>query len=265
MQQTPAHEEHNPELLLMIPPAARRVIEVGCSSGALAREFKKIAPHCDYLGVEIDPEYARLARRYCDRSVVLDIEQAQEAFWSENADRDCWIFGDTLEHLRDPWAVLGRIRQTIPAAGSVVACIPNAQHWSLQARLSVGDFRYAQDGLLDRTHLRWFTRRTIIEIANRITRPRVVHRDGSAVMRIAPMRLSSPQHVALAAVLGEEEAGVGCGSTELMRSEGGVSVELSGYVNIARGVQANPTPAVPFGSVAAGLSRPQRRAGGIDR
>lgn len=164
MQQTPAHEQHNPDLLRMIPAAARRLIEIGCSSGALAREFKKIAPHCDYLGVEIDAEYARLAQRYCDRSVVLDIEQADEAFWLETADRDCWIFGDTLEHLRDPWGVLGRVRKRIPSSGCVVACIPNAQHWSLQARLSVGDFRYAQEGLLDRTHLRWFTRQTIIEM-----------------------------------------------------------------------------------------------------
>lgn len=164
MRQTPAHEMHNPDLLRLIPAAARRLIEVGCSAGALAREFKKIAPDCDYLGVEIDAGYAGLAKRYCDRSLVLDIEQADDAFWSENADRDCWIFGDTLEHLRDPWAVLGRIRRNIPAAGSVVACIPNAQHWSLQARLSAGDFRYAQEGLLDRTHLRWFTRQTIIEM-----------------------------------------------------------------------------------------------------
>ena len=95
MQQTPAHEMHNPDLLRLIPATARRLIEVGCSAGALAREFKKIAPDCDYLGVDIDPEYARLAERHCDRSMVLDIEQADEAFWSASADRDCWIFGDT--------------------------------------------------------------------------------------------------------------------------------------------------------------------------
>lgn len=164
MQQTPAHEMHNPDLLRIIPAASRRLIEIGCSAGALAREFKRIAPDCDYLGVEIDPEYARLAQRYCDRSLVLDIEEADEAFWSGQADRDCWIFGDTLEHLRDPWAVLGRVRKRIAASGCVVACIPNAQHWSLQARLSVGDLRYADSGLLDRTHLRWFTRQTIIEL-----------------------------------------------------------------------------------------------------
>ena len=164
MAQTPAHELHNPDLLRLIPPHSRRLIEIGCSAGALAREFKKIAPDSDYVGVEIDPGYAKLAERHCDRSLVLDIEAADEAFWAAQADRDCWIFGDTLEHLREPWSVLARIRERIPAAGCVVACIPNAQHWSLQARLAIGDFRYEPSGLLDRTHLRWFTRQTIIEM-----------------------------------------------------------------------------------------------------
>ena len=164
MQQTPAHEQHNPDLLRLVPPGARRLIEIGCSSGALAREFKKLVPDCDYVGVEIDPGYAEAARRHCDRVLALDIEAADDAFWAAHADRDCWIFGDTLEHLKDPWTVLRRIRKGIPASGHVVACIPNAQHWSLQARLCVGDLRYEASGLLDRTHLRWFTRRTIIEM-----------------------------------------------------------------------------------------------------
>jgi hypothetical protein len=69
-----------------------------------------------------------------------------------------------LEHLHDPWALLRRIRSTIPPQSSVLACIPNAQHWTLQARLNCGAFRYEDKGLLDRTHIRWFTRTTIDEL-----------------------------------------------------------------------------------------------------
>ena len=163
MQQTPQHEHHNPDLLALVPASARRLVEIGCSSGALAREFKRGAPDCHYLGVEIDPSYAELAKRHCDEVMVCDLDGADEEFWQACSDRDCWIFGDTLEHLKDPWAVLRRIRTLIPPSGSVVACIPNVQHWSMQAKLSVGDFRYRDSGLLDRTHLRWFTRQTIIE------------------------------------------------------------------------------------------------------
>jgi SAM-dependent methyltransferase len=164
MDQTPAHEQHNPDLLALIPKIARQLIEVGCSSGALAREYKKINGNCRYTGIEVNPGYARLAQRYCDAVVELDIEAADETFFRDASACDCWIFGDTLEHLRDPWLLLSRIRKVIPISGSIVACIPNAQHWSVQARLSCGDFRYEASGLFDRTHLRWFTRATIVEL-----------------------------------------------------------------------------------------------------
>lgn len=164
MSQTPIHEFHNPDLLDIIPWGASKLVEVGCSSGALAREFKKISPNCHYLGIEIDPAYAKLAARYCDESLVADIENIDDAFWQKNADKDCWIFGDALEHLRDPWNVLRKVRSVIPQKASIAACIPNAQHWSLQAKLSIGDFRYEDSGLLDRTHLRFFSRQTILEM-----------------------------------------------------------------------------------------------------
>jgi hypothetical protein len=77
---------------------------------------------------------------------------------------DCWIFGDVLEHLYDPWALLKRLRNRLAPDASIVACIPNAQHWSVQHRLNTGDFRYEDAGLLDRTHIRWFTKTTISEM-----------------------------------------------------------------------------------------------------
>lgn len=164
MKQTPIHDHHNPDLLRLIPQASKYLIEVGCSSGALAREYKKINPACHYLGVEIDEQYSELAKRHCDQVIAMNIEQADQTFFDSHKDRDCWIFGDTLEHLQNPWAVLGEIRRVIPSNGTIVACIPNAQHWSVIARLCIGDFRYEDSGLLDKTHLRWFTRQTIIEM-----------------------------------------------------------------------------------------------------
>jgi len=138
-------------------------VEVGCSSGALAREYKKLNPGCGYVGIEIVADYARLARRHCDSVLELDIESL-DAQAVRGLEADCWIFGDSLEHLRDPWALLKRIRAALVADGAVVACIPNAQHWSVQARLACGELRYEDMGLLDRTHLRWFTRITILEM-----------------------------------------------------------------------------------------------------
>lgn len=164
MQQTPVHDAHNPQLLALMPRQSMGVVEVGSSSGALAKAFKALNPDCHYLGVEIDPHYARLSERYCDRVLSANIEDIDDAEFESLFPSDCWVFGDTLEHLQDPWLVLRRIRQRIAMDGSVVACIPNAQHWSVQARLNCGMFRYEDAGLLDRTHLRWFTRVTIIEM-----------------------------------------------------------------------------------------------------
>jgi len=164
MKQTPLHEQHNPDLLKLIPIQSKKIIEIGCSSGALARELKKISSNCYWLGIEINSTYAELAKRHCDESMVLNIENAPENFWEETKNTDCWIFGDTLEHLKDPWSILKLIRANISKTGSVVACIPNAQHWFMQAKLNIGDFRYEKSGLLDKTHICWFTRQTIIEM-----------------------------------------------------------------------------------------------------
>ena len=166
MQQTPVHENHNPDLLRMIPPTTKRIIEIGCSSGALAREFKKINPNCYYVGAEIDSNYAEMAKRYCDETMVINIDDANEEFFKAHSDKDCWVFGDTLEHLKDPWRVIREIHKVIPEGGGIAACIPNAQHWSLIIKLLFGDFVYTDSGLLDRTHLRWFTRKTILSLFN---------------------------------------------------------------------------------------------------
>ncbi len=164
LTQTPAHENANLDLLKIIPTNIKFLYEVGCSSGALAREYKKINPDSCYLGLEIEDSYAQLAKRYCDGVSVGDIELLDENFWLKNSNIECWIFADVLEHLKDPWDCLKKLYGVLPMNGSVVACIPNIQHWSILVNISLGNFWYQDSGLLDKTHLRWFTRKTIIEL-----------------------------------------------------------------------------------------------------
>lgn len=164
MKQTPLHDVSNPDLLALVPKDARKIVEIGCSSGALARDYKSINPHCYYIGCDIDVEYVELAGRYCDSVQVVDIDAASDEFFQACSRADVWVFGDALEHLKDPWSVLARVCASMEDGGCVVACIPNAQHWSVLARLAVGEFRYEDSGLLDRTHLRWFTRKTIVDL-----------------------------------------------------------------------------------------------------
>jgi SAM-dependent methyltransferase len=146
-------------LLLAMPADAQRIVELGCGDGAMARAYRTLHPICNYTGVEADASRAGAARPHCDFVHQRDIEALDDAFFAQYANTDCWVLGATLlADVRDPWALLAKIRKVIPANGTLVLSVPNAQHWSIQAKLNVGDLRYESEGLLDRNHLRWFTR-----------------------------------------------------------------------------------------------------------
>ncbi len=164
MKQTPINDRFNPDVLAVMPVNASRVVEVGCSGGALAKAYLNQTPGCEYIGIELDPDYANVARSACTRVIVDDIEKMEDCVFSTLFPANCWVFADVLEHLYDPWSVLRRLRASMTAGESVVACIPNAQHWSFQARLNCGLLKYEDDGLFDRTHIRWFTKTTIGEL-----------------------------------------------------------------------------------------------------
>lgn len=160
----PVAENYNYDLLPLIPKDAQNLIEVGCNNGALARAYKRINPVCNYTGVDIDSAAVNLARKPCDFVFNINIESADEHFFQDASNCDCWIFAEALEYLNDPWALLAKIRRVIPANGSLIACIPNMQHWGVQARLNHGELKNGMDGLTDFGHLRWFTRATIFEM-----------------------------------------------------------------------------------------------------
>ena len=165
MKQTPLlHQIANPSILALMPDNAKRIVEIGCGNGNIAREYKRSHQRCEYIGLEIEPRYADIARSHCDRVIVGDIEHLADDLFASLFPSDCWVFGDVLEHLYDPWSVLRKIHTYLRPNASVIACIPNAQHWSVQVRLNSGELWYEDSGLLDRTHIRWFTKKTIIEL-----------------------------------------------------------------------------------------------------
>lgn len=164
MKQTPAHDKYNDTIFQMLPKNLKRVVEVGCMWGSLAKIYLAENPDCHWIGVDIDPDNVDVAKAVCHEAVCCDIETLSDDDFEQWRGVDAWVFGDVLEHLRDPWALLARIRRVIPPNGVILASIPNAQNWSFQARVNAGQFRYENDGLFDRTHLRFFTRVTIFEM-----------------------------------------------------------------------------------------------------
>lgn len=164
MKQTPAHDLYNETILALLPPGLGQVAEVGCMRGSLAKVYLETNPDCQWIGIDIDPDNVEIAAAVCQQTLCLDIEKVAAREFEQWHNVNAWVFGDTLEHLRDPWQVLTNIRRTLRKGGMVVASIPNAQHWYFQARVNMGLFRYEDNGLFDRTHLRFFTRQTIFEM-----------------------------------------------------------------------------------------------------
>jgi SAM-dependent methyltransferase len=155
----------NPDLLRLLPPDAGVVVEVGCGAGALAAQYRAVNPHGRYLGVEMNPEAAAVAAGRLDRVAIGDAERLDLGeLGLARGEVDCLVYGDVLEHLADPWALLKRHAEWLRLGGQVLACIPNVQHWTLLVRLLRGQWLYEAEGLLDRTHLRFFALPTALDL-----------------------------------------------------------------------------------------------------
>jgi SAM-dependent methyltransferase len=149
------YDGFNERLLAAVPPGARRILEVGCARGRLGYELKRQDPSRYVAGVELDAEAALAAKERLDDVFVLDAQAELPPV--DPAEFDCMVFGDVLEHLVDPEAVLRRYRPLLAADGVVLVSLPNIQHYSTLRSLLRGDFPYQPSGLLDATHLRFFT------------------------------------------------------------------------------------------------------------
>ena len=183
----PPHKHYpdyaNPELLDKIPLNARTVLDVGCAQGALGAAYLRRNPNCRMLGIDVDEEAVALARQRLSEAVCADVELTPMPFEVPEG-IDCIIYGDVLEHLVDPWALLAEHVKHLSPQGTVLVCMPNVEHWSFAAKLLTGTFDYEEQGLFDKTHLRWFTPRTMGKLLTSA---------GLALADIAPRPINTQQ------------------------------------------------------------------------
>ena len=158
-----ATHDINQDLLAFVPGGARKLVEVGCGDGAFAKAYKALNPICNYTGIEAGPA-AEQARAHCDFVFRADVEQPDPIREAHVAGADCWILGEVLERLDDPWTLLAQIRASLAPGGSLVLAVRNFQHWSNQVRLNLGDLRYQPGGALDKAERRLYTRGALLDM-----------------------------------------------------------------------------------------------------
>ena len=154
------YENARPELLSLFTREPRRLLDVGCGAGAASAEAKRRWPSVTTIGIEVVDQAAGQAKAILDR-VVVGSAEALDFSGQGIADIDAVLLGDVLEHMVDPWTFLRKLRGVLTPDATIAASIPNVANIWLIEELAAGRFVYEDEGLLDATHLRFFTRTTI--------------------------------------------------------------------------------------------------------
>lgn len=147
---------------ILLTGTDKRVIEFGCSTGYVSKVLKQRG--CYVVGIEVDPEAAGRAREVCDRVVVGDLDDLDLLSELGGETFDVGLFGEVLEHLKYPQRALIQTRQLLAPGGYVVVSVPNIAHASIRLALLKGEFDYEEMGILDDTHLKYYTRKSIVDL-----------------------------------------------------------------------------------------------------
>jgi 2-polyprenyl-3-methyl-5-hydroxy-6-metoxy-1,4-benzoquinol methylase len=152
-------------LLEMIEKRPRRVLDLGCFCGGTGRYLKRKFPGCEVIGIEMLEPAAKLAAEAYDKVHIGTLEQLDfEQAGLSPGSFDAIIAADVLEHMFHPWQALQRVRPLLAPGGELFVSLPNARNLKLLSELGRGRFDYAGAGILDVTHVRFFTRKTAVEM-----------------------------------------------------------------------------------------------------
>jgi methionine biosynthesis protein MetW len=140
--------------ILRLVGSDKRVLDIGCATGHLTKHLA--ANNCEVVGVELEKSFASEAVSYCQEVIVGDIQE--DSTLSRITGRfDVIVFGDVLEHLSCPQDVLNNVRRLLNDGGFIIVSVPNIALWRVRIALLFGKFEYNDRGVLDKTHLRFYT------------------------------------------------------------------------------------------------------------
>ncbi|MBI4559741.1 MAG: methyltransferase domain-containing protein, partial [Candidatus Hydrogenedentes bacterium] len=172
-----------PELMQHIPTTARRVLDCGCGAGEFGRALKQRGV-VEVVGIEVVERAWKMAKRVLDDALLGNIEHLELPFGDGYF--DCICFGDVLEHLVDPAAVLRKVSRVLAPDGLIVMSIPNVRFCQVIAMLANGRWKYEDAGILDRTHLRFFTAPEMREL---------VQEAGLELVKLQPLSMLAPRQL----------------------------------------------------------------------
>jgi SAM-dependent methyltransferase len=152
------------EIYPLLPPQIGTVFEIGCGAGGTLDWLRREHDAKLTIGSELTEPAAARARTRVDRVIVGDVEKIELGI--EPGTVDLVLALDVLEHLRDPWSVVHKLGRLLRPGGVMISSIPNVAHYSVALPLLLRSrWDYQDEGLLDRTHLRFFVERTAVELA----------------------------------------------------------------------------------------------------
>jgi len=188
MRRREYYENPRREFLEFISPEMECILDVGCAKGYLARSIKEINPRCKIFGIELNFDMAKIASLYMDKVILGDAEKIDlrdEGF--EEKSFDCIIYGDILEHLRDPWSVIYQHKKFLKDDGIIIASIPNVRNSEvIRSLVEKGRWIYKEEGILDSDHIRFFTLKDIKHMFSLL---------GFEIMKIKENKLESKEIV----------------------------------------------------------------------
>jgi len=145
-------------LLEMVKPESKRVLDLGCFCGGSGRWLKQRNPDCEIVGIEMLDKAAEIAAQVYDRVISGTLEQVD--FEAENLVKgsfDAIIAADVLEHIYNPWKALQRLKPLLAPRRSIYISLPTVRNLNILSALAAGEWRYQGAGILDITHVRFFT------------------------------------------------------------------------------------------------------------
>ncbi len=151
------------DLLQLVPRQAKIILDVGCGRGLLGKALKSRDNSATIWGIEINPPAVQEAQAHLDNCLLVDLENLEEKIipWPEF---DCIIFADILEHLREPWKVLKKFSYHLRPHGKIICSLPNIRHYKVIKDILRNRWYYREEGILDESHLRFFSLATINRI-----------------------------------------------------------------------------------------------------